>query len=523
MMPKGPSADDDLVVDVPIPEGWVWTRVSALGQLGEEAVKTGPFGAILKSKEFVSSGVPILAVGNVQSGQLNLEEAKVDHVTEKKAADLSDYRVRAGDVLFTRSGTIGRSAVVPWSAEGWLMSYHLLRVRGDQRLSNPQYLYFVFSGCETSRRYTNESVIGTTRPGINTQILEDLPVPLPPLAEQQRIVTKCDELRSDVNSARDHLSRVPAILKRFRQAVLAAACSGRLTADWREKNMLPTDTASTDLIDPTATSDQLPEDIELPREWKVSTLDKFLTRVEAGKNIRCLEHPPGVGKKGIVKISAVTWGDFREDESKTLEDPMLFMPERAIRAGDLLISRANTIDLVGACVLVGKVKRTLMLSDKVLRLQAADKWKPWLLVCLRSRLGRFQIEGLATGNQLSMRNITQDSLRRIVIPLPSPRERDEAVRRVEQLLGLADAIEKRLVVAASRCNSLTQSILAKAFRGELVPTEAELARREGREYEPASVLLERIKKERESQPSGKRERKAVRPKAHLATAKGQAV
>jgi type I restriction enzyme S subunit len=303
-------------------------------------------------------------------------------------------------------------------------------------------------------------------------------------------------LISSVNSARDHLSRVPAILKRFRQAVLAAACSGRLTADWREKNLLPTDAASTDLIDPTATLDQLPEDIQLPQEWKVSTLDKLLTRVEAGKNIRCLEHPPAAGQKGIVKISAVTWGDFREDESKTLEDPTLFMPERAILAGDLLISRANTIELVGACVLVREIKRTLMLSDKVLRLQATDKWKAWLLICLRSPLGRFQIENLATGNQLSMRNITQDSLRRIVIPLPSPQERDETVRRVEELLGLADAIEKRIVATTSRCNKLTQSILAKAFRGELVPTEAELARREGREYEPASVLLERIRAER---------------------------
>ena len=215
---------------------------------------------------------------------------------------------------------------------------------------------------------------------------------------------------------------------------------------------------------------------------------------------------PGAGQKGIVKISAVSWGNFLEDESKTLEDPALFMPERAIRADDLLISRANTIDLVGACVLVRDVKRTLMLSDKVLRLQATDKWKRWLLICLRSPLGRFQIENLATGNQLSMRNITQDSLRRIVIPLPSPRERDEAAHRVEQLLGLADAIEERIVVATSGCNNLTQSILAKAFRGELVPTEGELARREGRDYEPASVLLERIKSERASVDAGKKQR-----------------
>ena len=359
-------------------------------------------------------------------------------------------------------------------------------------------------------RLTAQSRSSAGQQGVSGADIKSQPFALPPFEEQQRLVEAIVALLSKVGAARDHLSRVPTILKRFRQAVLAAASSGKLTKDWREKNLLPSDATSTELIDPTAALDQLPEDIELPQEWKVSTLEKLVPRVEAGKNIRCLEHPPGAGQKGIVKISAVTWGDFREDESKTLEDLTLFMPERAIRAGDLLISRANTIDLVGACVIVAKVKRTLMLSDKVLRLQVTDKWKPWLLVCLRSRLGRFQIESLATGNQLSMRNVTQDSLRRIVIPLPSQRERDEIVRRVEQLLGLADDIEKRIVVATLRADKITQSILAKAFRGELVPTEAELARREGREYELASVLLERIKKERTSEPkSVKHSRKSA--------------
>jgi len=79
-------------------------------------------------------------------------------------------------------------------------------------------------------------------------------------------------------------------------------------------------------------------------------------------------------------------------------------------------------------------------------------------------------------------------------PLP---EQHEIVRRVESLFALADRIEQRVTVGKERVDRLTQSILAKAFRGELVPTEAELARREGRSYEPAGVLLERIKVQNE--------------------------
>jgi len=77
--------------------------------------------------------------------------------------------------------------------------------------------------------------------------------------------------------------------------------------------------------------------------------------------------------------------------------------------------------------------------------------------------------------------------------VPPPEEQQEIVRRVRVLLQAAASIEERVSAATARADKLTQSILAKAFRGELVPTEAELARREGREYEPASVLLERIR------------------------------
>ncbi len=90
-------------------------------------------------------------------------------------------------------------------------------------------------------------------------------------------------------------------------------------------------------------------------------------------------------------------------------------------------------------------------------------------------------------------------IRSTMVPIPPLLEQHEVVRRVEVLFALADAIEQRVAAATARAERLTQAILAKAFRGELVPTEAELARAEGRDYEPASALLERIKRERAAQ------------------------
>lgn len=100
--------------------------------------------------------------------------------------------------------------------------------------------------------------------------------------------------------------------------------------------------------------------------------------------------------------------------------------------------------------------------------------------------------GTTGRRKLTKRALMDAPLR--VAPLPEQRE---IVRRVDRLLRLADAIEQHVATCSSCVGDVTQSILAKAFRGELVPTEAELARREGRDYEPASKLLERLARERD--------------------------
>jgi type I restriction enzyme S subunit len=115
---------------------------------------------------------------------------------------------------------------------------------------------------------------------------------------------------------------------------------------------------------------------------------------------------------------------------------------------------------------------------------------------------------------LGLYSLSTKKIARIPVPVPPLEEQQEIVRRVEALFKLADAIEKRVEAANLRAERLTQAVLAKAFRGELVPTEAELARREGREYESASVLLERIKRERErveqnGQSTGRRPRNSL--------------
>ena len=134
-------------------------------------------------------------------------------------------------------------------------------------------------------------------------------------------------------------------------------------------------------------------------------------------------------------------------------------------------------------------------------LRASDSVLPKLLMnVLNSPQTVDKVKELTGGTASPHLNV--GDVKQFDVPLPPLAEQHEIVRRVEALLARTDRIEKRLAAATRRVETLTQAILAQAFRGELVPTEAELARREGRDYEPASVLLERIRTAEKPSPQG---------------------
>lgn len=203
--------------------------------------------------------------------------------------------------------------------------------------------------------------------------------------------------------------------------------------------------------------------------WPVVPLGDLIEGIEAGKNVAAIGRPPDDGETGIVKVSAVTWGEFDEDESKTLLPGTEIDPAHLIRPGDFLISRANTIELVGAPVIVKQFRRRLVLSDKVLRLRIVDGLDRWIELFLKSHSGRTQIEEYATGAQLSMRNISQANLRRIMIPLP-PRETMRAIlERLEPSLEDLRTAEDALARANAQLEQLRTRLLFSAFSGDLVP------------------------------------------------------
>lgn len=206
---------------------------------------------------------------------------------------------------------------------------------------------------------------------------------------------------------------------------------------------------------------------DLPNGWVRTPLANLLLRIEAGLNVKCEERPPGQGELGLVKISAVTWGRFDENQSKTLPPSEKPDPTRRISVGDLLLSRANTIELVGASVIVDRLNRNLFLSDKVLRLVVHEPSKRWINYALKTPALRKAIGEASSGNQLSMRNISQDKLGQLVLPLAPEPEQKRIADKLDTVLTRVDAVSARLARVAPLLKRFRQSVLAAATSGRL--------------------------------------------------------
>ncbi|MDO6757045.1 restriction endonuclease subunit S [Phaeobacter inhibens] len=448
-----------------LPKGWEATTIGKVAsKIGSGATPKGGKNA------YKAEGIPLLRSLNVHFDGVRREG--LAFIDDEQASKLDNVVVYADDVLLNITGaSIGRVAIAPAQYEGARVNQHVSIIRPVEGVE-PEFLSKFLASPPSQTKIMNENY-GATRQALTKTMIEEFGLPLPPLAEQRRIVEKLDQLSARIRAAKDHLTHVQTLATRAKQATLAAAFRGELTADWR---------AQTDAT-----------------EWVETSIDSLLDGVTAGKNLRCVEKPPKAHEIGVVKVSAVTWGRFDETQAKTLPDDFEPAEKTLIEDGDFLFSRANTIELVGACAIVEEAPGNLYLSDKVLRLEMDDGLKPWVMHYLRSTEGRDALEKASSGNQQSMRNISQKALKQIVVPLPPLEEQTEIVRRIEAAFARIDRMVAEAAKARALLERLEQQLLAKAFRGELVPQDPN--------DEPASALLARIREARANAPKPKRTRK----------------
>ena len=208
------------------PEGWSYVQIEQILSLNRSGLKTGPFGSLLKKHEHKKNGVPVLGIENIQ--RMEFVRGSKIFVTPQKAQELSSYDVQEGDILISRSGTVGEACVLPAGIGDARLSTNLMRMTLAKEFVSPRYFCLLFNGSPTVLDQVSELCSGSTRDFLNGKILRSMVFPLPPSAEQHRIVAEVERRLSVIRQAGAAVGVNLARAERLRQSILKQAFSGNL-------------------------------------------------------------------------------------------------------------------------------------------------------------------------------------------------------------------------------------------------------------------------------------------------------
>lgn len=471
-----------------LPQGWATTT---LGEICSQP----QYGWTCKGAK--AGRVQYVRTTDISDGEINWSTVPF---CEEAPKDIEKYRLHADDILVSRAGSVGvsyRIRDVPFDA---VFASYLIRFNALEGIE-PKFVD-AFLNSKGYWEAISEFTAGIAIPNVNASKLASLELPLAPLAEQRRIVAKLEHLLGKLDACQLRLAKIPILAKRFRQAVLAAACSGRLTADWREKNPNAMPYAVT-------VEHDVEHNEEFPTSWGVVRLGALTSLVTSGSRGWAKYY----AKSGSTFIRAQNINsDFLNlDDIAFVRPPVSAEGLRTkVKQHDILIT------ITGANVTKSALVETPIedayVSQHVALVRLKDvRVSQFLFHSVVSLAhGRKQLQAAAYGQGKPGLNL--DNIRDVVVGLPPLAEQQEIVRRVEKLFALADRLEARFVEGRKRADSITQAVLAKAFRGELVPTEFELAKAEGRSFESADELLARVGR------NGEPKRKKAKRSGHFSQA-----
>ncbi|CAO3354325.1 restriction endonuclease subunit S [Azospirillum palustre] len=488
-----------------LPAGWTYTTLEKLIS-SERPLCYG----VIQPGDDVSDGNTLIRVCDLVDGSVDTERLRriahdVDHQYQRS-------RVENGDVLVSIVGTIGRVSVVPNELSGSNIARALAKISPNRAVMSAWLAYWL-SDHEMQDWLVRESR-EVARKTLNLGELAQAPVRLAPLAEQRRIVEKIEALATRSRRAREALDTLPALIDRYRQSILAAAFRGDLTAEWR--NRYAKASTAEHLVqrlrkereDRLEGSKKRPEvkPMEhigvLPESWRMLSLASLAWASSYGTSEKCDAEFLGVP---VLRIPNVASGELDFSVLKRANTRQLKNGE-AVAPGDLLVVRTNgSRDLLGrGTAVIEKLPEDMSYASYLIRfrLVGGKLISRWINLIWQSPQIRKMVESFAASSA-GQYNISMTELAAFPIPIPPPDELPILCDKVESLLLQVSSLAEAHSSSTARRATLDQSILAKAFRGELVPQEPN--------DEPASVLLERIRAERAA--AGPAPRRRRRPKA----------
>jgi len=339
---------------------------------------------------------------------------------------------RENDVLFAKITPCmenGKITIARGLANGigfGSTEFHVIRCGPDVL---PEWV-FAFVSQPAFRAAAQESFTGTAgQQRVPADFVKNSAIPLPPLPEQHRLVRLLDEA--------DALRRL------------------RARADERMADFIPA-----------LFHEMFGDPARNEKGWEIVSVSEFVEAFQAGRSILTSGTDDTQSKYGVLKVSAVTWKNYNPAESKPVPPNYVPQPSHFVKQGDLLFSRANTVELVGATSYVFETPPNMLIPDKLCRFVWRDpvRVEPLFVWCLFLHPSiRFKMGNRATGTGGSMKNISMPKVLSMNVPLPPLSLQHEFAARVME----ARALEEKQAQSKARLEALFESMLARAFSGEL--------------------------------------------------------
>jgi type I restriction enzyme, S subunit len=452
-----------------LPMGWVETT---LGEFVSK-LRTGPFGSSVHKTDYIEGGIPLINPMHINNGKIAHSQNVT--VSKAKARDLSEFTLKLGDIIIGRRGEMGRCAVIAPEQEGWLIGTGSMGITTNSALQ-PNFLQRFLASPISIVQLTERS-IGSTMVNLNQSILLGLPIAVPPLPEQQRIVAKVDGLMARTARARKDLAHIPTLITRYKQRFLSRALAGDQTRAWRLSNEGTDEDKQTSVI-------ETPAKYEMHgvKSWKFVTIGD-VCRIEGGsqppKSTFVYEPRPGY-------IRLIQIRDYKSDKH------IVYIPEelarRFVSKTDIMIGRYGPPIFQILRGLEGAYNVALMKAVPHESIILPD-FLYWFLKG-PTLLSYVELDSKRSSGQ---DGVNKDHLLKFPVPLPTLSEQTEIVRRIETAFAWLDRLAAEHTSATKLLPKLDAAILTKAFAGHLVPQNPT--------DEPASVLLARVKAERNAMPA----------------------
>ena len=498
-----------------VPCSWIQIRVGDTG-----FCVTGNTPSTKDSSNY-GGGIPY-----IKPPQLNNKIVSVgDESLSEKGAKLARVLPK-NSVLISCIGNLGKTAIntVPVAFNQQINAI----IPNNAILS--KFLFYQAQSTEF-RRQLEEKATATTISIVNKGNFEKILVNIAPFNEQKRIVAKIEELFSELDNGIASLKTAREQLKVYRQAVLKHAFEGKLTAKWREENADKLESPEQllariqqerearyqqqledwetevkewevngkdgkkpskpkKLTQLTLMSKALKQELpHLPASWSYIRLGNLIDEPAYGTSAKCDYE---TGEQSVLRIPNVSAGRIDDTDLKFANFEKGEVDHLRLMSGDILTIRSNgSISLVGSCALINEKDTKHIFAGYLIRLRPNKKTikSEYLLSAMSSHFIRKQIESAAKSTS-GVNNINSGELQNLIIPLTSIQEQEELISRLDSMLPLISSTEIEIDKQLNKAETLRQSILKKAFSGQLVPQDPS--------DEPANELLARIQAEKES-------------------------